>query len=671
MGVDASPASRLSDRVTAARDGDPQPSASRRLLAFFLVFTSALLGAYMAFRPLNMAMPNADDWQTVLGEAASLGFIVGDDIVFTGGPLSSLYTGYADEHLFWLKLGLRFLLMITLAWSIVSIATANRRPVAGVLFGLGLAVCSFPNDMLLMSLPLLTALIAISKVDQPLDLPVFYLGILSTAAVTLAKFTAAPFAVVAFLLVDLLRLSYRRFPVYLVTYAAATFLLFSVVARSTSFLSYLTGSFSVAAGYTEAMFSNGWPLEFGSFLALAAVLIGAILYSEWRAFRAGVLPLPVALARVAVLLAYIFIAWKEGFVRHDSHSLTGWTGLGIGALTYATIAPHAGEEGWRGSRCVVVLGVILGYCALFLIVPGFLAHYMGWDVATLAERYAKVVPWRIAETKEFFSNPLAWRARVHKSKLEAFASVRQRRQLPRLIGTVDSIPSIQTNIIANGLHYQPRPSFQEYGTYTATLIELNRRSIVEHGPDYLLFKTSPIDGRHPATTEGALWPEIIRHYAPYSQTSDLLVLKRRPLALFGSVLGPEIGFGTTFGRDIRLPDTPNPQFMTATIRKTRLGYLADLLWHPTLVEMKVTYADGHVQVYRVVPAIAEAGFLISPLVTTTGDFLALVTGQPEDLARKVSGLRFQTSPLGTWLYRPEIDLTFRAIGSQYLKDRPL
>ena len=365
MGVDASPASRLSDRVTAARDGDPQPSASRRLLAFFLVFTSALLGAYMAFRPLNMAMPNADDWQTVLGEAASLGFVVGDDIVFTGGPLSSLYTGYADEHLFWLKLGLRFLLMITLAWSIVSIATANRRPVAGVLFGLGLAVCSFPNDMLLMSLPLLTALIAISKVDQPLDLPVFYLGILSTAAVTLAKFTAAPFAVVAFLLVDLLRLSYRRFPVYLVTYAAATFLLFSVVARSTSFLSYLTGSFSVAAGYTEAMFSNGWPLEFGSFLALAAVLIGAILYSEWRAFRAGVLPLPVALARVAVLSAYIFIAWKEGFVRHDSHSLTGWTGLGIGALTYASHRSSHRRRGmarltvrrrpWRDSRILRAL----------------------------------------------------------------------------------------------------------------------------------------------------------------------------------------------------------------------------------------------------------------------------------------------------------------------------
>ena len=71
-------------------------------------------------------------------------------------------------------------------------------------------------------------------------------------------------------------------------------------------------------------------------------------------------------------------------------------------------------------------------------------------------------------------------------------------------------------------------------------------------------------------------------------------------------------------------------------------------------------------------AIAEAGLrYLAAGGPRPSDFLSLVTGQPEDLARQVSGLRFQTSPLGTWLYRPEIDLTFRAIGSEYLKDRPL
>jgi hypothetical protein len=39
---------------------------------------------------------------------------------------------------------------------------------------------------------------------------------------------------------------------------------------------------------------------------------------------------------------------------------------------------------------------------------------------------------------------------------------------------MDAIPSIQSALIAHGLRYVPRPSIQQYATYTRRLIEKNR-----------------------------------------------------------------------------------------------------------------------------------------------------------------------------------------------------
>jgi len=82
-------------------------------------------------------------------------------------------------------------------------------------------------------------------------------------------------------------------------------------------------------------------------------------------------------------------------------------------------------------------------------------------------------------------------------------------------------------VIANGLAYRPRPSFQAYATYTRRLIDENRRSLTERGPEWLLVEPESVDGRHPAMSEGALWPDIARLYEPHSLVDGLLVVHRR------------------------------------------------------------------------------------------------------------------------------------------------
>src|SRR5206468_2136717 len=70
-------------------------------------------------------------------------------------------------------------------------------------------------------------------------------------------------------------------------------------------------------------------------------------------------------------------------------------------------------------------------------------------------------------------------------------------------------------------------------------------------PEYLLFGVESLDDRHPALTEGPLWPDFLRFYEPTSIWGDLLVLRRRanPPA---DLLGPASTLTAASGEEITL-----------------------------------------------------------------------------------------------------------------------
>jgi hypothetical protein len=255
-------------------------------------------------------------------------------------------------------------------------------------------------------------------------------------------------------------------------------------------------------------------------------------------------------------------------------------------------------------------------------------------------------------------------------KKAAWEAMRAKEPLPSLQGSVDVIPSIQSSLLANGLDYKPRPSFQEYGTYTKRLIEANRHSLISNGPTFLLFQPGSIDGRHPAMAEGALWPDIIRYYQPETRLGELLVLRRRDQPL-DAILGQESGRRIKFDQQLTLPSSGDPQFLTASIGKTWLGRLADLLFRSPPISLLLTYADGHVETYRVVPAIAEAGFVVSPLVNTSYGFMLIETGQSADVLPSVNSMSFETNWLGSYCYNSSIKVGLRPLSAAYLKSVPI
>jgi len=75
-----------------------------------------------------------------------------------------------------------------------------------------------------------------------------------------------------------------------------------------------------------------------------------------------------------------------------------------------------------------------------------------------------------------------------------------------------------------------------------------------------------------------------------------------------------------------------PVWAEIEINKTLLGSAASTLYKPPQLVMTVESKDGRQSVYRVVPGMTSAGFLISPVIKDTQAFAALAApGHLQDL----------------------------------------
>jgi len=476
------------------------------------------------------------------------------------------------------------------------------------------------------------------------------LGVFCAALLTLVKFLIAPAAALTFILCDIVAIARRRWPFYTLSYVLICFGLFAWVEGSGWFLQYVFSSIDFASGYSEAMDLDGPRGELVAFVAAAGVLLVTLGLAEMRTLsKPGALPTTAAL-RWLVLVAYVFVMFKEGFVRHDTHSLIAWSGLAVAALVY----PLSLREGRMVATFLcwaVATGAIMavsiaysGSLSVFESIPARVERQFVLALNFISDRERQVAQWQ-------------------RAKEEAWARVRTARELPRIEGSVDVIPSIQSSLLAYGLDYRPRYSFQEYQTFTSHLIEANRRSLIERGPAFLLFAPESIDGRFPAMAEGPLWPDILAAYRPVSEDGKLLLLRRREQRV-ENALRAGVVRTIGFGDSVVVPD--GPQFLQAKIGKTFLGRLVDVLFRPPIIWMKVSTSDGTERPYRVIPAIAQAGFLVSPMVASASDFLLLYQDQTARLPA-TTRVSFETTRFGRYVYASQVEVSLSSLSVDLYK----
>ena len=209
----------------------------------------------------------------------------------------------------------------------------------------------------------------------------------------------------------------------------------------------------------------------------------------------------------------------------------------------------------------------------------------------------------------------------------ALDEMRTRAPLPSVTGPADMYGYHQAFLIANHLDYSPRPVMQSYAAYMPSLASLDaRRLLSASAPSNLFLDFDNFgDGRFPTLSDNTSYPEILAGYEPRSspiQTKYPLLVKRAVprVSTWTRFSVSTVQFGQTLKVDV-----PQNSLVWATIEvhPTLLWNLAALVYKPPVLWIDATTHDGISHPYRLIASMAEEGFILSPLVESSQDFLDL------------------------------------------------
>jgi hypothetical protein len=249
------------------------------------------------------------------------------------------------------------------------------------------------------------------------------------------------------------------------------------------------------------------------------------------------------------------------------------------------------------------------------------------------------------------------------------AAIRSAIPLASLDGPVDSIPPIQSAIIAHGLDYRPRPALQETSAYAGNLIEANLAFIRgDRAPKYIIHSTGSIDGRYPSLADGPMWPTLLSLYEPDRLQGKNLILRRRAAAV-GSLLSAPVQAVARAGQGINVP-VSGPVFVNIRTRKTFFGHVAQLLFKPGEMSLTVKLMDGSARSYKIIPEVVRHGFVLSPLIDDNEKLAALSAGYPELYPNsQVVAFQVDLDGLAKFVYEPTLEIEARPLQTEKLRAR--
>jgi hypothetical protein len=603
-----------------------------------------LAGVFIWFCVLRVPVSAARDstpqsWEAVLSYAAANYLQWGRDIVFTFGPLGFLTSDYYWGNFFWPILiwaaGFAFALTPLLL-------TFTRRipPALRIVFYVALPLLTVPScqdlgfdPIHLISITLFG--IACLSGERPGSSRLVAAGLILTL-LTFIKFTFALYCgfVLLIILLSNWRAGMRKNSLLLGAACLACF--FNVCwwrgQTLSSVLFYFVRSFQVASGY-----SSGMALPVASHDLVTAVTILFLLAALVAVHWLGSKQWASQTDRAAIVLAGIFLAWKEGFVRPDIHAVVFLVYSFFLAALLPALMPHTfpADPPVTGALESVPLAEPLS-CAnrkVFGLPPGFLLA-AGVMLVSLTpfvrfrSDFAKAVqdgflP-RASDTLTAVFSPGMYRQRLER-QLEAR---RAHVLLPRIRATVadasvDVLAYDQHLAILNALNYTPHPVFQSYSAYSAGLQRLNTAFFSsDKAPEYILWRSATIDARYPTLDDGEVLLEVLSTYSPLIQEEGFTLWKRNrsPLGHYSLAAERE----TLAQMDQWVSISSEPTWLRVEVRQTWLGKIQGFLRSCSPLCIEVQLDNGRTLWYRLPLGNAGYGFVLSPLLRTDADLLGPV-----------------------------------------------
>lgn len=592
-------------------------------LKFFLLL--AILCLFVPFSPKMPAQGLDPAWALGLNEAVARGMAFGKEIVFTLGPYSSIYTKVYHPATDWMMIAGSFYLALSYWFCLVILLDKVQMRWILLLFILFFGLV-YSRDSLFFSYPLLVGLACYKRSEMPnpsflwlvLFTPFGLLPLIKGSLLLLCT------VIIGLCFLFFLFTNRKRESLLCFIIPVGSMMLFWLLAgQSLLYLpDFISSSFAIAAGFTEAMANDGNAAEVICYLINSLFILLFLAYCHSRGGEKR-------LFLVSIFFSFLMISFKSAFTRHFGHAFIAGTSLLIATFLLPLLYK---------TRLQIPLILLSLSSAIYIN-----SHYMKVSLPSyVATTYS--VAWHGFINRIKDSN---W---LKEDYALSFQFLQQQRSLPELQGTTDIYSYGQTCLISNNYNWAPRPVFQSYSVFTAKLATMNRRHLLgEEGPENILFRIEPIDGRLPSLEDGASWPLLISHYQPNpllhpsfreqtmtgsSLVNDLLILQKKTIAPSSkNPLKPLGQKKLAFGQTEILPDKVEPIFVKIEIEPTLWGQLVILFYKPSPLSVNIELKNGVRKHFRLSANMAKSGFLLSPLIENTEEF-ALLYGKNETLASK-------------------------------------
>lgn len=565
-------------------------------------------------------------WSQAYGHFLAHGFQAGVDYVFTFGPLGYFFTQAFQPELFWQAYIWQLATKLLLVWNLCRISRdiENRWARAALaIFTLILLPCAPAQDSFYFVL-IVSGGMVLARSERASRV-LIAANIAALAACSLVKFTF--FTLAAVMVIAAAVSNGRRGAWYLAGYCVAFLISWVLSGQAVYHIpAYLSTSAAVAAGY-GAMALPGEPALVwlgASFL----LVISASFFLGIRFDRKG-------MASAFALLIAILLSWKQGFVRQDSAHVCLFfiqaSLIGLLSLAKSDSSRRPGKH-----KAFLVCGAgLLGILGLWLSLP--------------AGRQASIITDHL--TIRTAKNLLA--AEMPQREFTRLGEERRRlalewhlTKISRMVGDepVDVISFQQGIALLNGLNYRPRPVIQSYAAFTPELSRMNSDFVARSRPKYMLYSLESIDDRLPTLDDSLSLLQMVYGYQPAVTEKGLVLLRRRTKS---KGVPAQIGVVSTtaeMGQEIAVPSSDGLRVAKVFFRNTPLGTVESAALRPRNLWIVVRLENGKTRRFRLIPAMARTGFLLSPLPMTTEEAVNLSLGKP---CSKVVSFRIEQSA-GRW-----------------------
>jgi hypothetical protein len=606
-----------------------------------LVAAGALIIAWLLLMPFAPGMPTAGldgSWPYALNEAIARGYVFGQDVIFTFGPLASVYSRLYSP-------ATDTIMMVGSAiyaggiCAMLGLAAYPRRELVALAVPIIVVLCPL-IDPIFIVLPF-SLLWNIVRVGLPSNsgfhlkpsVPVILALTLATIAVGIEPIIKASFAGVT-LTVGLLAFAALLLKNWRTAVAFSVLLGLSLISAWTlsgqplrALPLFFAAEAPIISGYTDAMSISAGLLAPVAYLALSAVILLSAYYdfNKENAVSRWVI--------VAGLAWTLYVGFKAGFVRQDVHALIS---AGVLLLLCYLVCTT--------SRRRVALAVGIMVIGVWCIIAVTALPFPAEKVPQIAQLVDGIIT-RIIRP--------GWLRQVYTATIE---QIKLHDPLPRVEGTVDIYPTDVSAIFANNLRWSGRPVFQSYSAYTP---ELQARNVAHltgaAAPDTVFFTFSPIDERLPTADDSESLLKLISTYRITAFASPYVRMDRAPGANNAQLRERETrSLVVGWNQDIPVTDAM-PLWIKIDARPSVLGHLIQSAFKLPQLEIDLTLADGSIAHHRFIASIGRSGFIISPYLIAPVDLVNLAAGLSS--VRRIKSFKLVTHSPIFWKSDVDVRLT--------------